>query len=71
MAYFVMCGGPFGLEEAVRGAYPLLCILFVLVLPLLYAIPLALITAELGCMFPTNDGTVPFLYFLRQGLWSG
>lgn len=58
MAYFVMCGGPFGLEDAVGKAYPLLSILFVLLLPIVYAIPFALITSELGCMFPTNDGTV-------------
>lgn len=44
------------MEEAVGKAYPLLAILFILLLPFFYAIPLALICSELGCMIPTNDG---------------
>lgn len=59
--YFVICGGPFGMEQAVGNAYPLLTILFIIIIPLIYAIPIALITAELGTMLPTNEGVVEWV----------
>lgn len=65
MAYFVMCGGPFGMEEAVGKAYPLLALSFIVFLPFFYAIPLALVTSELGCMFPTNDGMASVLVLMN------
>jgi hypothetical protein len=55
--YFLMCGGPFGLEEVVGLAYPLISLALIVVIPLIYTFPLSLIVSELGTALPTNEGT--------------
>ncbi|MEW5319489.1 MAG: hypothetical protein WDW38_010637 [Sanguina aurantia] len=75
--FFEVSGGPFGTEDAVRAAGPLLTIIGFVVFPLLWSIPEALITAELATAFPENSGYVawvtaafgPFWGF-QEGLWS-
>ncbi len=57
VAYFCVCGGSFGFEEAVGNAGPALTLLLTCVIPLVWCLPLALITAELSGMTPdTNEG---------------
>ncbi|KAH8479314.1 hypothetical protein H0E87_031670, partial [Populus deltoides] len=51
-------GGPFGVEDSVQAAGPLLSLLGFLVFPLIWSVPEALITAEMGTMFPENGGYV-------------
>eukprot|EP00241_Pyramimonas_parkeae_P002912 CAMPEP_0114259038 /NCGR_PEP_ID=MMETSP0058-20121206/19665_1 /TAXON_ID=36894 /ORGANISM="Pyramimonas parkeae, CCMP726" /LENGTH=518 /DNA_ID=CAMNT_0001374029 /DNA_START=233 /DNA_END=1789 /DNA_ORIENTATION=- len=75
--YEVSGGGPFGIEESVSSGGPLFAILGFVVLPLVWAVPEALIAAELGTSFPENSGFVawvtaafgPFWGF-QEGLWS-
>jgi hypothetical protein len=54
--YFLICGGPFGLEEVVGYAYPLISIILIVVVPFLYTFPFSLIVSELGTALPTNEG---------------
>ncbi|GLC39294.1 hypothetical protein PLESTB_001574500 [Pleodorina starrii] len=77
LIFFEVSGGPFGTEDAVSAAGPLLTILGFLVFPILWSVPEALITAELATAFPENSGYVawvtaafgPFWGF-QEGLWS-
>uniref|UniRef100_A0A0D6R3A9 Amino acid permease/ SLC12A domain-containing protein n=1 Tax=Araucaria cunninghamii TaxID=56994 RepID=A0A0D6R3A9_ARACU len=77
LIFYEVSGGPFGVEDSVKAGGPLLAILGFLVFPLLWSIPEALVTAELGTMFPENGGYVvwisaafgPFWGF-QQGWWK-
>ncbi|XP_026656515.2 probable polyamine transporter At1g31830 [Phoenix dactylifera] len=74
LIFYEVSGGPFGIEDSVQAAGPLLAILGFLIFPFIWSIPEALITAEMGTMFPENSGYVvwvssalgPFLGF-QQG----
>lgn len=77
LAFFEVSGGPFGTEDAVSSGGPLLAILAFCILPLVWSVPEALITAELATAFPENSGYVawvtaafgPFWGF-QEGFWS-
>ncbi|XP_057850764.1 probable polyamine transporter At1g31830 [Cryptomeria japonica] len=77
LIFYEVSGGPFGVEDSVKAGGPLLAILGFLIFPLLWSIPEALVTAELGTMFPENGGYVvwisaafgPFWGF-QQGWWK-
>ena len=61
IAYFLVGGGPSGLELSVIYAGPLPCFIAFLVLPIVWSLPQALITAELSCMMPGNGGSILWL----------
>ena len=68
--FVVLCGGPFGMEEIVPLAGPGLFALTLLVVPILWAIPYTLITAELVSELPMEGGAYQWF---RAGLgpfWS-
>lgn len=75
--FFAVSGGPFGSEEAVASVGPFWVLLGFVILPIIWSIPEALMTAELSTMFPGNGGyvfwtTASFgsrVGFL-QGFWS-
>ncbi|KAJ3674339.1 hypothetical protein LUZ60_004955 [Juncus effusus] len=78
LIFYDVSGGPFGVEDSVSaGGGPLLSLLGFLLLPLLWSLPEALITAELASAFPTNGGYVvwisaafgPFWAF-QEGFWK-
>ncbi|KAL2455933.1 putative polyamine transporter [Forsythia ovata] len=48
--------GAFGVEDSVKAAGPLLALVGFLVFPFIWSVPEALITAEMGTMFPENGG---------------
>jgi amino acid transporter len=58
VAYFAVAGGPFGIEAAVMHAGPLPCFIGFLVLPIVWSLPQALMTAELATLLPDNGGYV-------------
>lgn len=58
LIFYEVSGGPFGVEDSVQAAGPLLALLGFLVFPFIWSIPEALITAEMGTMFPENGGYV-------------
>ncbi|KAL5205295.1 hypothetical protein ABZP36_033504 [Zizania latifolia] len=62
LIFYDVSGGPFGIEDSVRaGGGALLPILGFLVLPVLWSMPEALVTAELASAFPTNAGYVAWV----------
>ncbi|KAG6489710.1 hypothetical protein ZIOFF_050986 [Zingiber officinale] len=58
LIFYEVSGGPFGVEDSVGAGGPLLALLGFLLFPLIWSVPEALITAELGTMFPENGGYV-------------
>ena len=66
----MVSGGPFGIEDNVRAAGPLLAIVGFLVLPIVWSVPEALITAELGAMFPESCGFVIWVASALGPYWG-
>lgn len=60
---FVTAGGPMGMEPAVKasGAPPTLTA--IAIIPFIYCLPIALVTAELSTTYPENGGTVVFTMY--------
>lgn len=58
LIFYEVSGGPFGVEDSVMAAGPLLALIGFLFFPFIWSIPEALITAEMGTMFPENGGYV-------------
>jgi len=74
LVFYSVSGGPFGIENAVRygGAY--YALLGFLVMPFLWSVPEALMTAELGSTFPEASGPVAWVeeaFGKRCGLFAG
>ena len=68
--FVVLCGGPFGMEEIVPLSGPGLFALVLLVVPIVWAVPYALIVAELVSELPMEGGAYQWF---RAGLgpfWS-
>ncbi|ERN15643.1 hypothetical protein AMTRI_Chr03g144800 [Amborella trichopoda] len=70
LIYFEVSGGPFGAEDSVKAGGPLLALLGFLVFPLIWSIPEALITAEMGTMFPENGGYVVWVSSALGPFWG-
>ncbi|XP_047077786.1 polyamine transporter PUT1 [Lolium rigidum] len=68
--FYEVSGGPFGIEDTVGAAGPLLAIVGFLALPVIWSIPEALITAELGTMFPENSGFVVWVASALGPYWG-
>lgn len=58
LIFYEVSGGPFGLEDSVRAGGPLLALLGFSIIPFVWCIPEALVTAELATAFPKNGGFV-------------
>jgi amino acid transporter len=58
LVFYTVSGGPFGVEDSVRGGGPLLAIIGFMIMPLVWSLPEALITAELGAAYPQASGGV-------------
>ena len=72
--FFCVSGGPFGLEGMVGPVGPGLALLLLLVIPLLYTIPEALLIGELASMLPAEGGY--YVWVKRAfgpfwGFWNG
>lgn len=70
LIFYEVSGGPFGIEDSVNAAGPLLAIAGFLVFPFIWSIPEALITAELGTMFPENGGYVVWVSSALGPFWG-
>ena len=58
------------LQDAVSAGGPLLAILGFLILPLIWSVPEALITAELATTFPENSGYVAWVTAAFGPFWG-
>jgi hypothetical protein len=56
LVFYKVSGGPFGCEPAVKAAGPFYALMGFILFPLLWCIPEALITAELGSAYPEPSG---------------
>jgi amino acid transporter len=54
--YLMVCGGPFGLEDTVSQSGYLGAILLLLITPVIWALPTALMVAELASALPEDGG---------------
>lgn len=70
LIFYEVSGGPFGVEDSVHAAGPLLALLGFLVFPFIWSIPEALITAEMGTMFPENGGYVVWVSSALGPFWG-
>ncbi|KAK9801360.1 hypothetical protein WJX73_010869 [Symbiochloris irregularis] len=70
LVFYDVSGGPFGIEEAVSDGGPLLAILGFLILPLVWSVPEAMITAELATAFPENSGYVAWVTAAFGPFWG-
>lgn len=70
LIFYEVSGGPFGAEDAVGAAGPLLALLGFLVFPFIWSVPEALITAEMGTMFPENGGYVVWVSAALGPYWG-
>jgi len=65
--YFMVAGGPYGLEEIVQKTGYRATILILLITPLLWSIPTAMMVSELATAIPEEGG---FYVWVRRGLGS-
>ncbi|KAL5054426.1 hypothetical protein RYX36_035108, partial [Vicia faba] len=70
LIFYEVSGGPFGVEDTVKAAGPLLALLGFLVFPFIWSVPEALITAEMGTMFPENSGYVVWVSTALGPFWG-
>ncbi|KAK7280595.1 hypothetical protein RJT34_25660 [Clitoria ternatea] len=70
LIFYEVSGGPFGVEDTVRAAGPLLALFGFLVFPFIWSVPEALITAEMGTMFPENGGYVVWVSSALGPYWG-
>ncbi|KAF7829136.1 putative polyamine transporter [Senna tora] len=70
LIFYEVSGGPFGVEDTVNAAGPLLALVGFLVFPFIWSIPEALITAEMSTMFPENSGYVVWVSTALGPYWG-
>ncbi len=63
--YFMVAGGPYGLEDIVQKTGYLATLLILLVTPLLWSVPTALMVSELAAAIPEEGG---FYAWVRRGM---
>jgi amino acid transporter len=68
VAFFAVCGGPFGLEAQVSSGGSLLTLISYGVLPFIWALPQVAMTAELSSRFPEDGG---YVVWIRSTLGTG
>ncbi|EXC35155.1 Y+L amino acid transporter 2 [Morus notabilis] len=70
LIFYEVSGGPFGIENSVGAAGPLLALAGFLVFPIVWSIPGALITAEMGTTFPENSGCIVWMSSALGPFWG-
>ncbi|EYU37980.1 hypothetical protein ABFS82_02G005700 [Erythranthe guttata] len=70
LIFYEVSGGPFGVEDSVKAAGPLLALLGFVIFPFIWSVPEALITAELSTMFPENAGYVVWVSSALGPYWG-
>ncbi len=65
LIYFSVSGGPYGLEEAISSAGPGMALLMLLIVPVVFSVPCALMAAELASALPVEGG---YYYWVKLAL---
>jgi len=58
ITFFLVSAGPYGMEEAIGSGGALLLFVFTLLIPFLFSLPMALMSAELSTLFPLTGSAV-------------
>jgi amino acid transporter len=67
--YCTVSGGAFGMEDIIAGG-PGIALALLIITPLVYSMPIALISAELGAMMPFEGGYYRWVYFAMGPFWG-
>jgi len=67
LIFFTTCGGAFGLEPLVGAVGPALALLLIVVVPFVWSLPTALMTAELTALIPEEGG---YYVWIREAFGS-
>ena len=70
VTFFCVAGGAFGLEDAVGAAGPQIVLLGIVILPWLWSLPTALMTAELSTAMPEDGGYVVWVEKAFGRFWG-
>ncbi|GMH34377.1 hypothetical protein BSKO_02211 [Bryopsis sp. KO-2023] len=68
--FYSVCGGPFGIEDSIKFGGPLAALSGLIVLPILWSVPEALVAAELSTMFPEDSGYVAWVSAAFGPFWG-
>lgn len=68
--YYSVAGGPFGTEDVISAAGPLVGLLGFLLMPAVWSVPEALVAAELSTAFPSNGGYVTWVTAAFGPFWG-
>src|SRR5262245_38657255 len=70
LTFFCVAGGAYGLEDAVGAGGPLIALSGILLLPWLWSLPTALMTAELSTAMPEDGGYVIWVQRAFGRFWG-
>ncbi len=70
LIYGVCAAGPYGLEEMVSTSGPGMTLLLLLVMPLIWAVPISLATAELATTLPVEGGYYRWARMAFGDFWA-
>ncbi len=70
LVFCLSAAGPFGVEEMVPELGPGFTILLILLLPVLFGLPLALASAEMGSRFPVEGGYYRWVRTVFGDFWG-
>ena len=70
VTFFAVCGGDYGIEDTVGAAGARLTLAGLLVLPWIWSLPIALMTAELSAMIPESGGYVVWVHRAFGPFWA-
>ncbi|HXF75443.1 MAG TPA: APC family permease [Methylomirabilota bacterium] len=70
LTFFCVAGGAYGLEDALGAAGPSIVLLGILILPWLWSLPTALMTAELSTAMPEDGGYVVWVNKAFGRFWG-
>lgn len=68
--YFAVSGGPYGLEEIVRSVGPFYALFFILIVPIFWSLPEALIVGELASNYPLQGGYYRWVKLALGNFWG-
>ncbi len=70
LTFFCVAGGAYGLEDAVGAAGPMAVLLGIVILPWLWSLPTAMMTAELSTAMPEDGGYVVWVERAFGKFWG-
>ncbi len=70
VVFTLTCSGSFGMEDVVSSSGPGFTLLMILILPLVWSVPLAFVSSELGAMIPEAGGLYRWIRRAMGEYWS-